>query len=125
MFRNAIFILTFVLVLGGVFFYFYDNIREKEPNIYVDILFSAHASAKDLSFITLKERIDRSDIFLIEYVAWDELFEEDANNVSQGSLKPDEFFSKRDVSAKEVEATFQFLKLELDALYNSKVFVTS
>jgi hypothetical protein len=125
MLRKVIVFLISVLILCGVFLYFYNQTRLKEPNIYLDILFSAHASAKDLSLGFLKDRLNRSDIFLIEYAAWDGSFEEDANKVSQGNLRPEEFFSKRGVSVKEVETTFQFLKLQLEALYNSKVFVTS
>lgn len=95
------------------------------PKISLDILFSHHVLDTDLPLSLLKNRIRQSDIFLMEYPAWDAEFEKDLNDISMGKLSPHEFFSKRQIYEEEVKNTFQFLNLELNALYESGVFVTS
>lgn len=95
------------------------------PKISLDILFSHHQLATDLSLSIFKDRLSGSDIFLMEYPEWSAEFEEDLNSISQGALSPQQFFSKRQVPEEIVKNTFQFLELQLNALYRSGVFVTS
>ena len=124
-FIASIFTIMFGVVIVSWIFRKYVIDHTPPPKISLNILFSHHALATDLPLLLLQNKLRQSDIFLMEYPAWTKEFEEDLNNVSKGKLSTQDFFSKRQVSENEAKSMFQFLDLELDALYKSGVFVTS
>ncbi|MBI2673960.1 MAG: hypothetical protein HYX23_01620 [Candidatus Zambryskibacteria bacterium] len=128
--RSASVVIILVAVVGiiiGSWVLLKDSVVEHtlSSKISLNILFSHHQLATDLPLSLFQERLRESDIFLMEYPTWSADWEEDMNRVSQGILSPQEFFSKRQTSEEAAKSTFQFLDLQLNALYKSGVFVTS
>ncbi|MDO8569638.1 MAG: hypothetical protein Q7R89_02610 [bacterium] len=114
-----------IIIVGWVFLE--NNIvgYKLSPKISLNILFSHHQLATDLPLLLFQEKLRQSDIFLMEYPTWSDKWEKDLNSVSRGTLSPQQFLSKWDVSEEAANTTFQFLKLQLNGLYQSGVFVIS
>jgi hypothetical protein len=86
---------------------------EKDPTISVEILYGAHARREDIE--DLKEKLESADVYVPEYVGWDEKVFNAYTDVSQGKRSPDEAIN--DLGAASLFGPF--LKTQLETLYNT------
>ena len=130
-FTALLFLLTLTLLLGVSYLVWAQksSIRQGAANaasaVRVDILFSHHQYDTDVSTALFKEKLSQSDIFLMEYPAWSTEWEKDINAISRGEMAPSNFLLRWNVSEEEANTTFQFLKFQVENLYQSHIFVTS
>lgn len=86
------------------------------PSIRFDIFFSAHTTAKDLE--KLPEKIKTVDVYVPEFVGWDESDLKDYNAISSGAMRPEEYLEKNKI--RPTSETGKKLIQELNPLYGSK-----
>ncbi len=60
--------------------------KETEPKITVDFFFSYHGTAEDFS--RLPEALKNADVYVPEFVGWENIDEQGFNAVSQGKIEP-------------------------------------
>lgn len=90
--------------------------NEQGPKINFDIFFSAHNTIKDLE--KLPDKIKAVDVYVPEFVGWNEDDLKAYNAISLGTMKPEEYLEKNEINPSG--QTGQKLLQELKALYESK-----
>lgn len=93
--------------------------KEQGPKINFDIFFSAHNTVKDLE--KLPDKIKDVDVYIPEFVGWEENDLKAFNAISSGAMKPEEYLEKNEINPSGQSG--QKLLQELEALYGSKKLV--